>query len=60
MSCQLYTLAIVYLLSGHRAVEAALRVIIDPVMPGFVIIILAVRRTATARLWSAADGFQIS
>ena len=50
----------VYLLSGHWAVEAALRVILDPVMPGLVIVILAVRRTAAARLWSAADGLQLS
>ena len=47
--------AIAYLLSGHRAVEAALRFIPNPVMPGLVIVVLAVGCTAATRLWSAAD-----
>ena len=34
--------ATVYLLSGHWAVETALRVITNPVVPGLVIVILAV------------------
>ena len=36
------TSALVYLLSGHWAVETALRVIPNSVMPGLVIVILAV------------------
>ena len=55
-----YTATVVYLLSSHWAVEAALRVILYPMMPGLVVIILAVGRTATAGLWGAADGLQIS
>ena len=47
--------AIAYLLSGHRAVEAALRFISNPVMPDLVIVVLAIRRAAATRLWSAAD-----
>lgn len=52
--------AVAYLLSGHRAVEATLRLISNPVMPSLVVIILAIRRTAATGLRSAADVLQLS
>lgn len=60
MLVQLQTATTVYLLSGDRTVEAALRVVLNPVMSGLIIIVLAVGYTAAAGLWSAADSLQLT
>lgn len=60
ISVQQQTATSVYLLSRYRTVEAALRVVLNPVMSGLIIIILAVGHTAAAGLWGAADSLQLT
>ena len=49
-----------YLLGGYWRVEATLRVVLNPVMSGLIVIVLAVGCTAAAGLGSAADCLQLS